>query len=141
MTSLGANIDNSVNNGKGPYVFRISGWIYHWIGSMCPDEGAAPRFLELYIYDTTNEVKNRMDHFGGEHDGGLKKEIVEALGWHLEEIHVTWAHLEKKRTRLRTCTKIHQEVLHTERGDGVAGIKRCRRDLSGDDVWILATTS
>nr|GEV70265.1 hypothetical protein [Tanacetum cinerariifolium] len=23
-----------------------------------------------------------------------------ALGWHLEEIHVTWAHLEKKRTRL-----------------------------------------
>ncbi|GKB40166.1 hypothetical protein Tco_0885108 [Tanacetum coccineum] len=28
-----------------------------------------------------------------------------ALGWHLEEIHVTWAHLEKKRTRLRTYTK------------------------------------
>ncbi|GKE00370.1 hypothetical protein Tco_1388353 [Tanacetum coccineum] len=22
------------------------------------------------------------------------------LGWHLEEIHVTWAHLEKKQTRL-----------------------------------------
>ncbi|GJV40397.1 hypothetical protein Tco_1418837 [Tanacetum coccineum] len=28
-----------------------------------------------------------------------------------------------------------------ERGDGVAGIKRRRRDLSGDDVWILATAS
>ncbi|GJY76068.1 hypothetical protein Tco_0481184 [Tanacetum coccineum] len=28
-----------------------------------------------------------------------------ALGWLLEEIHVTWAHLEKKRTRLRTYTK------------------------------------
>ncbi|GJV95487.1 hypothetical protein Tco_1547064 [Tanacetum coccineum] len=28
-----------------------------------------------------------------------------ALGWHLEEIHVTWAHLEKKRTRLQTYTK------------------------------------
>ncbi|GJT16545.1 hypothetical protein Tco_0875251 [Tanacetum coccineum] len=27
-----------------------------------------------------------------------------ALGWHLEEIHVTWAHLEKKRTRLRLYT-------------------------------------
>ncbi|GJV51059.1 hypothetical protein Tco_1446800, partial [Tanacetum coccineum] len=64
-----------------------------------------------------------------------------ALGWHLEEIHVTWAHLEKKRTRLRTCTKIHQEVLFSERGDGVAGIKRRRRDLSGDGVWILATAS
>ncbi|GJT28337.1 MAK10-like protein [Tanacetum coccineum] len=29
----------------------------------------------------------------------------------------------------------------TERGDGVAGIKRRRRDLSGDGVWILATAS
>ncbi|GJZ96561.1 hypothetical protein Tco_0668895 [Tanacetum coccineum] len=64
-----------------------------------------------------------------------------ALGWHLEEIHVTWDHLEKKRTRLRTCTKIHQEVLLTEHGDGVAGIKLRRCDLSGDGVWILATAS
>ncbi|GKA19921.1 hypothetical protein Tco_0699836, partial [Tanacetum coccineum] len=68
-------------------------------------------------------------------------EVFLALGWHLEEIHVTWAHLEKKRTRLRTCTKIHQEVLFSERGDGVASIKRRRRDLSGDGVWILATAS
>ncbi|GJZ35650.1 zinc finger, CCHC-type containing protein [Tanacetum coccineum] len=28
-----------------------------------------------------------------------------ALGWHLEEIHVTWAHLEKKQMRLQTYTK------------------------------------
>ncbi|GJR58546.1 hypothetical protein Tco_1500708 [Tanacetum coccineum] len=28
-----------------------------------------------------------------------------ALGWLLEEIYVTWAHLEKKRTKLRTYTK------------------------------------
>ncbi|GJY24378.1 reverse transcriptase domain-containing protein [Tanacetum coccineum] len=51
------------------------------------------------------------------------------------------AHLEKKQTRLRTCTEIHQELLFSERGDGVAGIKRRHRDLSGDGVWILATTS
>ncbi|GJW07101.1 hypothetical protein Tco_1569524 [Tanacetum coccineum] len=33
-----------------------------------------------------------------------------ALGWHLEEIHVTWAHLEKKQTRLRLYTKNHEEL-------------------------------
>ncbi|GKA98699.1 retrotransposon protein, putative, ty1-copia subclass [Tanacetum coccineum] len=44
-------------------------------------------------------------------------------------------------TRLRTCTKIHQEELFSERGDGVASIKRRRRDLSGDGVWILAMAS
>ncbi|GKD82743.1 retrovirus-related pol polyprotein from transposon TNT 1-94, partial [Tanacetum coccineum] len=32
------------------------------------------------------------------------------LGWHLEEIYVTWAHLEKKRTRLRLYTKNHEEL-------------------------------
>ncbi|GKC91255.1 hypothetical protein Tco_1151904 [Tanacetum coccineum] len=79
MTSLGANVDSSINNGKGPYVFRVSGQIYHWIGSMCPDEGQQPRFLQLYIYDTTNEANNRMSHFANEDEPGLKKEIVEGM--------------------------------------------------------------
>ncbi|GKB18373.1 DNA helicase, partial [Tanacetum coccineum] len=79
MTSLGANVDSSINNGKGPYVFRVSGLIYHWIGSMCPDEGQPPRFLQLYIYDTANEVKNRMANFGNQCESALKKEIVEGL--------------------------------------------------------------
>ncbi|GKA48331.1 hypothetical protein Tco_0741289, partial [Tanacetum coccineum] len=61
-----------------------------------------------------------------------------------DEVFSTWiefggntrdlAHLEKKRTRLQTCTKIHQEVLFSELGDGVASIKRRHCDLSGDDV-------
>nr|GEY70252.1 DNA helicase [Tanacetum cinerariifolium] len=42
-------------------------------------EGSDPRFLQLYIYDTTNEVKNRMAHFDSNHRNGLKKEIVEDL--------------------------------------------------------------
>ncbi|GJR86385.1 hypothetical protein Tco_0210396 [Tanacetum coccineum] len=32
-----------------------------------------------------------------------------ALGWHLEEIHMTWAHLEKKETRLQLYTKVEEE--------------------------------
>ncbi|GKC82188.1 hypothetical protein Tco_1137905 [Tanacetum coccineum] len=35
--------------------------------------------------------------------------------------------------------QIHEEVLFTERGDGVAGIKRCRRNLSSDGVRDLVT--
>ncbi|GJV72218.1 hypothetical protein Tco_1492213 [Tanacetum coccineum] len=34
-----------------------------------------------------------------------------ALGWLLEEIHLTWAHLEKKRTRLRLYTKFLKETI------------------------------
>ncbi|GJZ72651.1 hypothetical protein Tco_0636797 [Tanacetum coccineum] len=43
-----------------------------------------------------------------------------ALGWHLEKIHVTWAHLEKKRIRLRTYTKSHEELCNN-------GWRRCRK--------------
>ncbi|GJW59802.1 reverse transcriptase domain-containing protein [Tanacetum coccineum] len=41
-------------------------------------------------------------------------------------------------------TDLHQildEVLLTERGDGVASIKQRRRDLSSDGVWTLETAS
>ncbi|GJR53393.1 hypothetical protein Tco_1403914 [Tanacetum coccineum] len=38
-------------------------------------------------------------------------EVYLTFGRHLEEIHVTWAHLEKKRTRLRTYTNISQEFI------------------------------
>ncbi|GJX49785.1 hypothetical protein Tco_0276630 [Tanacetum coccineum] len=42
---------------------------------------------------------------------------------HLEEKHVTWAQLEKKRTRLRLYTNYFEEK-HTVRGDDVANYKR-----------------
>nr|GEX03438.1 ATP-dependent DNA helicase PIF1-like [Tanacetum cinerariifolium]GEX14622.1 ATP-dependent DNA helicase PIF1-like [Tanacetum cinerariifolium] len=79
MTSLGAKVDTSINNGREPYLFRISGQIYHWIGSMCPQEADMPWFLQLYIYDTNNEVQNRMAHFDGEEQSCLKRVIIEGL--------------------------------------------------------------
>ncbi|GJZ24606.1 hypothetical protein Tco_0562065 [Tanacetum coccineum] len=78
MTSLGAHVDKSVNIGRGPYVFKISVQLYQSISSLCPEEGESPRILQLYIYDTDNEVDNRMNHFGGE-NSSLRKDIVEGL--------------------------------------------------------------
>nr|KAJ0208430.1 hypothetical protein LSAT_V11C500251770 [Lactuca sativa] len=45
LTSLGANVDEDVNDNRGPYVFKISGQISHKIGSLCPDPIRGPRFL------------------------------------------------------------------------------------------------
>ena len=44
MTSFGADIDDSINNGRGPYVFRISGQIHHWIGTLLPTNPKEPKF-------------------------------------------------------------------------------------------------
>nr|GEY85892.1 helitron helicase-like domain-containing protein [Tanacetum cinerariifolium] len=56
MTYFRPHVDDSVNKGRGPYIFKISGQIYHWIGAMFPPSGDASRFLQLYIYDTEHEV-------------------------------------------------------------------------------------
>ncbi|XP_071694373.1 uncharacterized protein [Rutidosis leptorrhynchoides] len=79
MASYRAHTDDSVNNNRGPYVFKISSQVYHWIGSLCPKEGDPPRFLQLYIYDTVNEVRNRMRIFGGDNSEVLRARIIGQL--------------------------------------------------------------
>ncbi|GKE09649.1 DNA helicase, partial [Tanacetum coccineum] len=48
------------------------------MGSLCPPPEEAPRFLQLYIYDTDNEVENRMRHFNRIHNSDLDPQMVEA---------------------------------------------------------------
>ncbi|KAF7833155.1 helicase-like protein [Senna tora] len=60
FTSMGGKIDHSINQGKGPYVFRIQGQNMHMLGSLLPPNGERPKFSQLYIYDTENEVSNRV---------------------------------------------------------------------------------
>ncbi|GJU06614.1 DNA helicase [Tanacetum coccineum] len=45
MTSFGERVDESINNGHGPYVFKILGQIYHWIRTLCPFDGDPPRLF------------------------------------------------------------------------------------------------
>ncbi|XP_076934838.1 uncharacterized protein LOC143601270, partial [Bidens hawaiensis] len=63
FTSLGGKIDNSINRGNAPYTFRLGGENYHSLGSLLPMPDAKPRFSQLYIYDTENEISNRRDIF------------------------------------------------------------------------------
>nr|GEZ20422.1 helitron helicase-like domain-containing protein [Tanacetum cinerariifolium] len=50
------------------------------------DEPGEPlRVLQLYVYDTQNEVANGMCHFGGEDKSGLRKDIVEGLIQDMDE--------------------------------------------------------
>ncbi|GJR05202.1 zinc finger, CCHC-type containing protein [Tanacetum coccineum] len=60
---------------------------------------------------------------------------LETLGWHLEEIHVTWAHLEKKRTRLRLYT-IYLEELYIQ---SVETASQTSSDESEDSCNALET--
>ncbi|XP_031106349.1 uncharacterized protein LOC116011002 [Ipomoea triloba] len=61
---MGGKIDRSINVGTSPPVFRLHGQNFHLIGSLLPQQGQRPKFAQLYIYDTQNEVNNKMNAVG-----------------------------------------------------------------------------
>ena len=58
FTSMGGKIDHSVNKGRGPYCFRLHGENYHVAGTLLPKPNNPPKFSQLYIFDTSNEIQN-----------------------------------------------------------------------------------
>jgi hypothetical protein len=79
---MGATIDRSVNDGRGPNIFKISGSICHRMGSLLPQPGNTPKFAELYIYHGGDEIDNRIKALNKDDqiDGGLDRSIVKGLG-------------------------------------------------------------
>jgi hypothetical protein len=65
FTSIDAHIDESVNDGCDPPLFKIFGQVHHRIGSLLPSQDSPLQFIQLYIYDTTNETENRMQCLNG----------------------------------------------------------------------------
>ncbi|WVZ88903.1 hypothetical protein U9M48_035370, partial [Paspalum notatum var. saurae] len=86
FTSMGANIDRSMNDGRGPPIFKISGQVHHRIGSLLPADGGPPKFIQLYIYDTAHEIQNRLTAVGSSDRpyDALAPENVEALAQMLD---------------------------------------------------------
>ncbi|XP_058733726.1 uncharacterized protein LOC131605381 [Vicia villosa] len=64
FTSPGMKFDNRFNAGGGPPNIRVHGQPCHRIGSMMPLNGQTPRFSQLYIYDTENEIQHRIKGMG-----------------------------------------------------------------------------
>ncbi|CAH1417943.1 unnamed protein product [Lactuca virosa] len=77
FTSMGGKIDTSINRGNAPYIFRLGGQNYHSIGSLLPAKGSEPKFSQLYIYDTENEISNRQRCIGMARDTFQKNPQVD----------------------------------------------------------------
>ena len=59
-TSFGADMNEEFQR-HGVSNFTVYGQVYHFIGSLLPNEGQVPKFAQLYIYDTENEMRNRLN--------------------------------------------------------------------------------
>jgi hypothetical protein len=66
MTSIGVKVDESINTGTGPYVYRIHGALYHRIGSLLPPlpdpngHPVQPSYAQLYFFDAEQALDFRM---------------------------------------------------------------------------------
>lgn len=56
FTSTGVQLDRDLTP-NGIFTYRIHGQISHRIGSLLPEAGEQPKFAQLYIFDTDNEVQ------------------------------------------------------------------------------------
>ncbi|XP_073265274.1 uncharacterized protein [Populus alba] len=80
FTSMGAVVDNFVNSRPGSYVFKVNGYCHHVMGSLLPMDNKGPKFAQLYIFDTDNEVSNRLQPFCNENfQSSLDSDIVVGL--------------------------------------------------------------
>jgi hypothetical protein len=87
MTSMGAKIDESINDGRGPYVFKISGQICHRIGSLILAENLRPEYTQLYTYDTSNEIANRTNVASSQNQAFTANELIVASLMQMLDIH------------------------------------------------------
>ncbi|XP_019184379.1 PREDICTED: uncharacterized protein LOC109179329 [Ipomoea nil] len=86
---MGGKIDRTINNGTSPPIFRINGQNFHRIGSLLPSDGIQPKFAQLYIHDTENEIENRLNSLRAENNGSaLHSEVVNDIKQVLDEHNV-----------------------------------------------------
>ncbi|XP_058764578.1 uncharacterized protein LOC131638036 [Vicia villosa] len=111
-------LDNKYNNGCGPPTLRIQGQSCHRIGSLLPSEGQKPKFAQLYIYDTENEVENRMD--GLRNPTNIDPEIFQQLSSMLYEhnTHAKSFQREKERINSDNVHNLKLRLISDRKTDG-----------------------
>ena len=74
MTFIGHKINESVNDGKeavndgvGPYIFKLHGKLSHKIGSLHLPDGKPPMYAQLYIYDPADAINFQMANVQNTH--------------------------------------------------------------------------
>ena len=149
FTSTGGNVDHSINNGRGPYVYRLNGQNHHVFGQLIPDDGQPPKYCQLYIYDTANEVNNRLRWVNVEDQKTVDKNVIEGLISMLDETNELVGKFRMARDRfeqadfidlkveLKVCRSQSGRENHISSSDEVAGIMVGNSDNTTPDRDII----
>lgn len=134
FTSSGGNVDHSVNNGRGPYIYRLNGHNHHLFGSLIPDDRDTPKLCQLYVYDTENEINNRLRWVNVTDKENVNAEVVQGLMNMLDETNELCKEFRMARDRfisediidlkveLKVCRAQNGRENHVSASDDVAGV-------------------
>ena len=109
-----------MNDDRSPYVFRISSINHHKIETLLAPFELLPKFGQLYIYDTSNELSNRLNALGRSNRSDIRVDIVQGLQAMLGTVNPYVAILIRAYNMLRDHEKIFDvriRIIHT-REDG-----------------------
>ncbi|XP_025692541.1 uncharacterized protein [Arachis hypogaea] len=85
---MGAKIDRGISQARGLPTFIFCGENYHLMSSLIPPKGNIAKFSQLYVFDTQNEIENRMAAIRGEHHKEIHEDIVRELKQMLDDNNV-----------------------------------------------------
>ncbi|CAN0881721.1 hypothetical protein LINGRAHAP2_LOCUS14393 [Linum grandiflorum] len=86
-TSFGARFDPRLLNSRDPYSLILCGENYHHMGSLLPPVGEKLRYAQLYVFDPTSEINDRLSNTSSS-KGKLRPSIVADLKEMLDEYNV-----------------------------------------------------
>jgi hypothetical protein len=83
FTSLGVQSDKNINrHGPNAWVFRILGNLRHLSGALTAPDGIAPSYSQLYMYDPTVALQQRMNR-----NANLRRDTMQDLQRMLTDLH------------------------------------------------------
>jgi hypothetical protein len=104
-------IDNSVNNSYGPWLYKIKGELHHITGTLLPPPGQPPMYSQLYIHDPDTALNHCM---ANRNNFTLNRETMQTLQdmlyWHhpLVLLYKQAYTVANKTVRMfSTCGKMH----------------------------------
>ena len=106
-------------DGRGQYVFGISGSNFHRIGSLIPVPGDMPKFDQLYIYDTEHEMSNTVRIVQGNRDANeFDLNVLKGLQTMLNDTNPYVKVFRNARDRLSEngTQNMHIRILHSREG-------------------------
>jgi hypothetical protein len=117
LASLGVTIDKKVQDGHGPWVFKIQGALYHHVGALLPEPGKAAVYAQLYFYSSADANDARLRR-----NQGLNAEIMGILDNVLREHHAYVQIYKTAYERLR-----EQQTAHPDVASEVFTVIRCEK--------------